>query len=821
MNKKTLFDLEFDKLRCEVAAFCCSQEGRDALLRRAPSTKEEEVCRLKSLARDWARLAELESPPPLSSWQPVSKLFSILKAEGAIVSAESCLVLGGFSAVAEAMRLWGSCDEKLDGSCEALEESGSPIRKMAAALPDLSRAHSLIFSVIDEAGDFRELPQLSSIKRRIAETRRAIERRLSSLCSDPQVMPMLQSFLPVLRGGRQALAVKANFRGRVAGIVHETSQSGQTIYVEPADVVELGNELATEELRLEREKKEILRGLAKDLSAFVPAFKAALKALILFDGLAAACLWGKENACAFALDLPQAGAGSGSSLRLNLAKARHPFLREKAVPIDVSLPEGASALLVTGPNAGGKTVALKTAGLFALINQCGWPVPAAEGTALPVFDFVGCDIGDGQSIEGALSTFSARMQNTSRLLKKATAKSLILLDELASGTDPEEGAALAMAILDELSQRSALVIATTHASSLKHYGFSRSCCISASVEFDAETLSPSYKIVMGMPGESRAIDIAEMSGIPKKIAAAARSYLAGGGADASQLINTLNEKLSGVLAAEEELRQKDADLQKMKEELELREARLSQLELELRQDEWGRMRSFFVESRKSLENLVRKIREAGGALSKEETLAVKAWEAAFENRLDSESAAIQAEAEAAATQAAKAMQAGEAAPGAPSPAIAPGMEVRIAPSGALGKVLRRGKRGSWLVEAGSLKIEASESSLLPIGGAKTASGAGGAPPAIFQQEAALEAPAFELRLLGMRRADAEQALIRQLDLCVMTGFREFSVVHGKGSGILQEAVAEVLKANPAVEEFYFARPENGGTGKTIVRLRVN
>ena len=821
MNKKTLVELEFFKLRDEVASFCVSQEGRAELLRRTPSTKADEVFRLKSLALDWAREAQSEVPPPLSSWQPVASLVNLLKAEGAALPAENCLKIGRFCSCSEAMRLWGMGENVEDAS-------GALVRKMAAELPDLSEAHSLIFSVIDEEGNFRELPQLLSIKKRIAEARLAIEKRLAALCSDPQVAPMLQSLLPALRGGRQVLAVKANFRGRIHGIVHEASQSGQTIYVEPADVVELGNELVTEEIHLEREKKEVLRGLAKDLSAFAPSLKAALKTLILFDGLAAACLWGKENACTFALNLPQSVEGAGSEsgsagFRVNLVKARHPFLRKKAVPINVCIPASGGALIITGPNAGGKTVALKTAGLLALINQCGWPVPAAEGTALPVFDFVGCEIGDAQSIEGALSTFSARMQNTARLLKRASAKSLILLDELGSGTDPEEGSSLAMAVLDELAGRGALVIATTHHSAIKHYGFARASCINASVEFDAETLAPTYRLVMGMPGESRAIDIAERSGIPQAVVAAARSYLAGGGADVALLIQKLNEKHAEMLTLEDELRQGRDDLQKMRQELELREASIAQRELELRQDEFGRMREFFIESRKSLENLVRRIREAGGAVTKEETLAVKAWEAAFEQRLEAEEQALRIDGAAAqaALKPASEEQGGEA----PPAAIEPGMEVRIAPSGARGHVLRRGKRGFYLVEAGSIKIEVAESRLTAIGGAKAksgraASGAGAAHQAVFAQDAPLEAPAFELRLLGMRRAEAVQALIRQIDLCVMTGFREFSVVHGKGTGVLQEAVAEVLKANPAVEEFGFARPEEGGSGKTIVRIKL-
>ncbi len=803
MNEKTLSILGFNKLKEEIAAFCVSEEGCAEFLCRLPSANTEEVQRLKRLGIDWSREAASENPPPLSSWQPVASLFPLIEAEGAFIPAESIASLGAFCRVSEALRLWGGSGKS--GECE----DSTSVRTQAAALPDLSEARSAIFSIIDEDGAFRDLPQLASIKKRIAETRRDIEKRMSRLCSDPAITPMLQSFLPALRGGRQVLAVKANFRGRIPGIVHEVSQSGQTIYIEPADVVELGNVLVTEELHLEREKKEILRNLAEKLRGFCPAFKAALKTLILFDGLAAACRWGKENACTFALDLPQgetASDESGVAFRLNLLRARHPFLREKAVPINISIPEGANALIITGPNAGGKTVALKTAGLFALANQCGWPIPAAEGSSLSVFDYIDCDIGDDQSIESSLSTFSAHMQNTAEILGHSGAESLVLLDELGSGTDPEEGSSLAMAILDALIKKGALVVVTTHHAAIKHYGFAGPTCINASVEFNAETLEPSYKLIMGLPGESRAIDIATRSGIPQEIAAAARSYLSGGGADVAQLIQKLKEKHSEMLCLEEKLKMREADLSEATRELDLRELRLKQEEMQLRESEYGKMHSFFLESRKQLESLVRKIREEGGAVSKETTLAAKAWAENFEAELKAEKDVLQEEA--------IALNAKEEVAKCAVP-IEVSMEVLVAPSGMRGKVLRRGKKGNWIVEAGSLKLSVPESSLSP---APAASGSSSAALPAFEGEGRAEKPAFELRLLGMRRAEAEQALTRQLDLCAMAGLHEFSVVHGKGGGILQEAVAAVLRMSPAVAEFHFAPPESGGTGKTIVRL---
>ena len=559
MNEKTFALLEFDRLREEIGAYCLSPEGRAEFLRRVPSADEAQVEAWKDSARAWNFALDGESPPPFRSWPEVLPVFAVLRAEGAVLAAEELTALGDFCRAAESMRRWGqeNAPDRAaapEGTESVMPESADPVpsgeksrRKetlalfqTAAELPDLSAACSAVSSVFEPDGTFRELPRLAAIRAEITAIRRDIEKRTARFFSNPALASMLQSLLPALRNGRQVLAVKANFRGRIRGIVHEVSQTGQTVYVEPEEIVERNNDLIAEEFRLSREMAEIRRELTESLRGYCPAFQDAFRCMTVFDGLHAAALWGRKRGCVFAR-LPSASGDSGEFF-LRLVRARHPFLRGEVVPVDLSIPRNTRAVILTGPNTGGKTVTLKTAALFALANQCGWPVPAAEGTLLPVFDFVGCDIGDDQSIEQSLSTFSAHMKTVSGFFAHAGERSLILLDEFGSGTDPQEGAAIAMAVLDALLQRGSLLLITTHHGAIKHYGYSHAGCVNASVEFNAETLSPTYRILMGIPGESRALDIAARNGLPPEILAAARAYLAGGDADVSALIQGLTEK---------------------------------------------------------------------------------------------------------------------------------------------------------------------------------------------------------------------------------------------------------------------------------------
>ncbi len=814
MNHHTFELLEFYRLREEIAGFCCSHEGREKFLEILPSSDDGEVSDLKALTQEWFSISLSENPPDFRGWPEVGGLLPVLTVDGAVLSAEQVSDLGEFCKSTEALRSWAFSKTEETGVIPA-------IMQRFRALPDLSEACAEIFAVIEPGGEFRDLPRLASIRTKITEIRRDIEKKTSYFFTNPDTVVMLQSLLPALKNGRQVLAVKANFRGRIRGIVHEVSQSGQTIYVEPAEIVERNNDLISEEFRLSREMTEILRELTVSLKAFHGDLLRALEEMVFFDRLNGASAWGRENKCVFADTSPpenECVAMEQSRPSFNLVKARHPFLREKVVPIDINIPGDTYAVIITGPNTGGKTVTLKTAALFALANQCGWPVPASEGTCLPVFDYVGCDIGDDQSIEQSLSTFSSHMKNISGIFERAGGRSLILLDELGSGTDPQEGAAIAMAVLDGLIKKGSLLLVTTHHGAIKHYGYTHRGCINASVEFNVETLSPTYRILMGIPGESRALDIAEKNGIPGEIISSARSYLSGGDADVSALIQGLTEKYEQLRDFEDKKQREETALREMRREADLRSLRLKQQELLLREKEYHRLEDFFLENRRQLENLVREIRE--GNITKETTTAVKKWGEDFDKKLEGEYADLKREKDSLSLLEADGSGEIENRNNVPGN-IEEGSEVIISPGGMRGIVVRRDKKDSWIVAAGTVRISVRETFLSPVKKLRKASVRENPTPQVSVETIPGDdsgTPVFELRLLGLRRTEAEKLLIRQLDLSVMKGLKEFSVIHGKGNGVLQDAVISVLKSYPAVADFHFALPEHGGTGKTIVRL---
>ncbi|HPO02432.1 MAG TPA: Smr/MutS family protein [Treponemataceae bacterium] len=861
MNQRTLDILEYPRLREEIAGFCMSEEGKSSLLSRVPSADPEEVRTLKALGRVWLSGIRSDSAPPLAAWPPVRPLLPRLGLEGASFDVQEFYALLRFCETVESLRSWAARRKETASSHQrdalaSLSFSDALLSDEAASLPDLSVPLAEILRIIDKSGELRDLPELRAIRQGILRIRQDIERLVHRYLADDNLKPMLQSSLPTLRDGRQVLALRANFKGRIKGIVHEVSQSGQTLYLEPEDVVDRNNDLVTEEYRLSREVARILRELASRLSPFAGDFSDALDRAIFLDCVGAGARWGNANLCAYAEE-PQDGTGSADDVPvIRLKQARHPLLRPRAVPIDLVLSPGSRMLIVTGPNTGGKTVTLKTAALFALLNQSGWPLPAAEPSVLPVFDYIGCDIGDEQSLDQSLSTFSGHMKNISEILRSATPRSLVLLDELGSGTDPQEGGAIAMAVLDALLVARSVVLVTTHHGVLKNYGYTHPACVNASVDFDQNTLSPTYRILMGVPGESHALDIASRNGLDSRIIEQARTYILEERADVSALIRGLTAKHEELDRFEQNRKKEEQQLREKRRKNDLRELQLRQKEVELREQGCGRLEKLLAESRSQLENLVREIRE--GELTREKTVQVKSWMKELDSlvsaerdsfteeknavkdarRETSERHGLEAREESASASAGATVggrkgkpgrretrrlreadsafpQGSRQGPGGAIPEFAPGVEVYVGERKTRATLVREAKKGSWIVSAGTIRLTVSEDELTAV----PVSSPGRAPVVEVHTElGGEESPAFELRLLGMRHDEAMKALEKQLDLAAMKGLQGFSVVHGKGHGVLQTAVHEALAASPVVQEFHFARPEEGGTGKTWVTL---
>lgn len=863
MHKKTLEELDFYRIREKIAGFCVSEEGRASLLRREPFTsdKADEINRYKKLCTQWQTLLSSKNPVRLGSWTEISSFIKILKAEGTTLGKQQHYALLGFCT--SALGLYSSLKT-------ASKETAVPnLSELSEKLPfaSLLKVQGEISRIIDKDGNLKDIPALREIKDKIRTIKSEIASVFKKFTSDTSLNSVLESNVPAFRADRQVLAVKAGMKSRIQGIVHEVSASGQTLFIEPDEAVRKNNELIQEEFHLEAETRKIFTELTSKIHEFYEDIKSALSTMTLFDETFAAASWGNENSCVCAENIEE----NEPPL---LLKARHPLLGEKAVPIDINFFEGKNVLIITGPNTGGKTVALKTFALFCLLNQAGFPLPAAEGTRLPLFDSVFADIGDEQSIDESLSTFSAHMKNLAAAVKHADEKSLVLLDELGSGTDPQEGGAVAMAVLDALIEKHAFVLATTHHGILKNYGYTSPFCVNASVEFNPETLSPTYRIVMGVPGESHALDIAKRSGLPSKIVQKAKSYIQNGQTDVSTLIRGLTKKHAELDAKLQES-ERNERLQKDRElKLEQKDLKLKIKENELKERESRTESRFLRETRKTLENLVRELRE--GEITREKTLKMRKFINDLTEDVDEQEKTIEQEKDAleqrqkeleeklAGEEKNKAVvlengmkisKAGNRASStkktkrrlsnkeallaakqtysdeevfnlAPKPAgkkntapqkleFAPGAEV-LAGSGRIhGTLVHEEKKGTWLVQLGSVRMSVKEKDMQLVRPAKSSS-------ADYSVELnstdSNGSPVFELRLLGMREEEAIKALQRQLDLCAMTNFKSFSIIHGKGNGILQQAVQDYLSNYPGVKDFHYASPEDGGFGKTYVEM---
>uniref|UniRef100_UPI00388D74ED endonuclease MutS2 n=1 Tax=Treponema sp. TaxID=166 RepID=UPI00388D74ED len=609
MHKRTLEQLDYYRIRDTIANFCVSEEGKNALLRREPFTQKdtEEINSLKTLSSQWQKAVQSKNPVRLHSWPEIYSFLKLLQAEGTTLEQQQLYALYLFAN--SALDLYSSV------KTSSAELSLKNLLDLAETLPytALENSVSIISRILDKDGNLKDLPVLREIRAKIAQINTEIKAALKKYTSDTSLNSVLESNVPAFRADRQVLAVKASQRNRISGIVHEVSTSGQTLFIEPEEVVRKNNELLQEEARLAQETKKIFKETTFLLHPLYDDLKSALKTMTLFDSTYAPARWGSENLCNYAHNCSR----SEEDFPV-LIQARHPLLGEKAVPIDIKWLPGKNVLIITGPNTGGKTVTLKTFALLSMLNQSGFPVPASDGTRLPVFNSIFADIGDDQSIDNSLSTFSAHMKNIAAAVKHADSSSLVLLDEFGGGTDPQEGGAVAMACLDSLIEKNAFVLVTTHHGSLKNYGYTTPSCINASAEFDSKSLAPTYKIVMGVPGESHALDIAKRSGLPSNVVAKAKSYLTNQQADVSTLIKGLTQKHAELNRREKEFSDTENRQKEKTAKLEQKDLRLRQKENELKERESREESRFLRETRKTLENLVRELRE--GEITREKTL---------------------------------------------------------------------------------------------------------------------------------------------------------------------------------------------------------
>ena len=676
------------------------------------------------------------------------------------------------------------------------EERRALLRELGRELHPLPGLRSTLARSFDPVGELLDTasPRLGGLRAAVRVAYDRLRRRLDSLVG-AELGNALQEPIVTLRNGRHVVPVRAEARARVKGIVHDASGSGQTLFIEPLVVVELGN--AWREAQV-AEAEEIAR-ILDELSAFVAANAADLRetlgALARFD------LWAAKASLASEMDAVR--AETGERYEVTLLSARHPGLTGRVVPIDIRLGEGYTALVVTGPNTGGKTVTLRTLGLLSLMHQAGLHVPVAPGSRLPVWRDVFADIGDEQSIAQSLSTFSGHLRAIIRIVASAGPGTLVLLDELGAGTDPTEGSALAQALLDHFIRAGALVAATTHYAELKAYAHTTPGVTNAVVEFDLDTLSPTYRLTIGLPGGSQAFAIAERLGLAEAIVADARSRL-------TESQRSFEATLASIRSTETET----SNLLDRARAAELRAADA----LRVAEEERGRARRERAEAvgaaRTEAERIVADLRdevEASRRALERETLTAASLDDAL------------ARAEASLAR----LPAGQAPP-APEPPVERawrlGERARSRSGGWEGRIAaleRGGKRAT--LETGGMRVTVDVEDLVPALGDEDSENRRGRPAAVTSNATALRlerarSVASSLDLRGARVDEALEALDRYLDDAGLAGLSKVMIIHGLGTGALRDAVRADAANHPLVRSLRPGERGEGGDGATIVEL---
>ncbi len=643
---------------------------------------------------------------------------------------------------------------------------------------------------------------LGDIRRKMRGCSQGARSQLDKLIKNPTYQKYLQENIVTIRDSRFVVPVKSEYKNEIKGLVHDTSSSGATLFIEPIAVVELNNELKILKAKEEQEIARILAELSSEVANFYESICISYDALIMLDlAFAKANLGIKMRACIPLL--------SDDGI-INLKKARHPLIdKDKVVPIDVSLGKDFDTLVITGPNTGGKTVTLKTLGLFVLMTMCGLMIPCAEQSSICVFENVLADIGDEQSIEQSLSTFSSHMKNIVEILKKADSKSLVLIDELGAGTDPVEGAALAVAIIEKMRSQGAKVVATTHYSEIKIYAFETEGVENACCEFDVATLCPTYKLLIGIPGRSNAFAISERLGMNEEIIK-----------NAKRLVSSENSRFENVVISLEETRQnlvKEEELAtKLRLEAEIKEREISAFKAKLEKEKEREIEKARQEARKIVDNtkfnadkLLNEIEEIKkqkdnedfNKMASEVKSHIKSDYSKLENLADPVTKKTQNDYKL------------------PRP-LRVGDNVYLFDLQKKGVVLSISKDNTVLVQSGIIKTTVPTTSLQLLDAKEVAVSKAKSRNIIGSVKSKLTNDfKTELDLRGYMVEEALLELDRFIDDCVMSSLSQVTVIHGKGTGALRSAVQSALRKNKSVRTFRLGVYGEGETGVTIVELK--
>lgn len=650
----------------------------------------------------------------------------------------------------------------------------------------------------DEMAD-NASPKLKDIRRSIIRQNDSIKNRLNNILNSADNKTYLQEAIVTIRDGRYVVPVKAEHRGRFPGIVHDQSSTGATIFIEPQVIVNLNNELRELELAEQAEIERILAELSSAVAEHFHPIMNNQKLLITLDVIFAK---GKLSV-RMKGESPEIAAGG----ELVLKQARHPLIdAQKAVPIDVSVGGDYTTLVVTGPNTGGKTVTLKTVGLLTVMAQSGLHIPAAGTSRIPVFEEVFADIGDEQSIEQSLSTFSSHMKNIVSILKEADDKSLVLLDELGAGTDPTEGAALAISVLENLKSWGAYTIATTHYNELKKYALSTEGVENGSMEFDVATLSPTYRLLTGVPGKSNAFEIARKLGLSESLIERAQQLLERGDIEFEDVIDNIERDRKKAEEAREEAMRISAAVRKQQEEMNKREEALKAREEEVLRKAKEEARDILKEAKEIASDVSKELRE----LNKLDSMGER-------NRQFDRNRTRLREAEGRVAE--KLVKRVNQSPVNASK-LSVGDRVKVLTLDQVGEILTLpDEKGDLQVKIGIMKANINVEDLMFMEEDENSknSGKSGRYGQLYKSKA--QSISMSINLQGKNLEDAIMDMDKYLDDAYIAGLKEVTIIHGRGEGILKEGLRKVLRKHKLAASYRKGKYDEGGDGVTIVTLR--
>ncbi|UTI42008.1 endonuclease MutS2 [Niallia sp. RD1] len=783
MQDRVLKTLEFDKIKAQLIEHVSSSLGRDKVEGLVPSTDYSEVGRWQDETDEAAKVYRMRGSIPLDGIYDIRAHVKRSSIGGMLSPSE----LTQISSTVYASRQMKRFTEEFH------EEEAVPILfTLTDSIIVLAELEEEIKMAIDEQGAVMDSASdaLRTLRNQLRRNEAKVREKLESMIRSSNAQKMLSDSIITIRNDRYVIPVKQEYRGNYGGIVHDQSASGQTLFIEPQSVVTLNNELQAIRVKEQQEIDRILTQLTALVAQYEEELLHIVNVLADIDFMFAKAKYAHR--------LKASKPKINNEGKIILLKAKHPLIPpEVVVANDIVLGDTYTSIVITGPNTGGKTVTLKTVGLCTLMAQAGLQIPVLDGSEMGVFKSVYADIGDEQSIEQSLSTFSSHMVNIVSILEKVDHESLVLFDELGAGTDPQEGAALAISILDEVNNRGARVIATTHYPELKAYGYNRHGVVNASVEFDIETLSPTYRLLIGVPGRSNAFEISKRLGLKEDVINAARSHV-------SEDSNKIENMIASLEESRKQAEREHEDAKDLLKQAEMLHRDLQKQVMEYYEKKETLQEKAKREAKEIIENAKKEAEVVIGDLRKmqlEKRVEIKEHELIdARKRLEDATPQIEMKKQQVVSNRNHVYQ--------------PGDEVKVLTFNQKGQLLEKVSNKEWQVQIGIMKMKVKEKDLEFIKAPKVVE-----TKPLTTIKGKDYHVSLELDLRGERFENALSRVEKYIDDSLLAGYPRVSIIHGKGTGALRSGVQEYLKNHRAVKNIRFGEAGEGGSGVTVVEFK--